>query len=429
MIPRIALFVALLAGCTAPPATVLPSASASPTTTPTAARGSSPPTPSPSLAPSPGTRVFAGAGLETYAVGRLSGEVALVIRPVTPKPPDTSTSYRELWAVPLDGRPPVLAVMFRSPEVGSAIDTNSLERQLSPDGRRIVLSVGIGEIEVAAQLEVIDLETGRVTPLTPGSGLAFEDASPAWSPDGTLIAFTRSAHKGPIDLREIYVIGPDGQGLRRVRPATGRGGFTRLYGWLADSRHVAFDPLNFESAELHVIDLNGIEAGALREHLNTGQSAGQAATFRGRAPTIAAVSVDSPFTPSTYDLFVADAVGATTRIVASATVDPIGGVMGLASPRWDPGGSNRLLYRVVGVSSTTVVLDLDAGTSVRFGSRVKASAWSQDGGRIVTVEEHPSTAADTLYLWTRDGQLLRDAIGLPGEPLIYRLTDLAARAY
>lgn len=432
MILRTVLLAVLVAGCAAPPTAVVPSASATREATASVVPPSgAPPTASPVPVPSPGTRAFAGAGLETYAVGKLSGEIALVIRPVTPKPPDTTTSYRELWAVPLDGRPPVLAVIFRTPEVGSTIDTNSLERQLSPDGRRVVLSVGIGEIEVGAQLELIDLETGRVTPLTPGSGLAFEDTSPAWSPDGKLVAFIRWAHRGPSDLRDIYVVGADGQGVRPIRPATGRGGFIRLYGWLADSQHVAFDPINFEYSELAVVDLNGAEAGRLRERLNTGQSAGQAVTFRSRTPTLAAASVDSPFTPSKYDLFVADEVSAPTRIVASVTADPISGVLGIAAPRWDPSGSNALLYRLVGVSSTTVVLDLDAGASLQVGSRVKASAWSQDGQRIVTIEEHPSTAPDTLYVWTRDGRLLRESIGLPGDPLVccHRLTDLAIRAY
>ncbi len=102
MILRTVLLAVLVAGCAAPP------------------------TASPVPVPRPGTRAFAGAGLKTYAVGKLSGEIALVIRPVTPKPLDTTTSYRELWAVPLDGRPPVLAVIFRTPEVGSTIETNSL---------------------------------------------------------------------------------------------------------------------------------------------------------------------------------------------------------------------------------------------------------------------------------------------------------------
>ena len=101
----------------------------------------------------------------------------------------------------------------------------------------------------------------------------------------------------------------------------------------------------------------------------------------------------------------------------------------MVAPSWDPAGTKSFLYRVSGVASTTVVLDLDGGTSIQMGSRVKGAAWSPDGKRVITIEEHPSTANDALYVWGRDGSLIKERIGLPGEPLIYRLTDLAIRAY
>ena len=428
MIRRLPLLVVFVTSCAAPVVNV-PSASTAPTTSPTASPSAAA-TASPSAAPSPATRAFAGAGLETFAVGRLSGEIALLIRPVQPKgDPLSSTDSRELWIVPLDGRAPTLAVRFRTPKVSNTIDANALDRQLSPDGRRVVLSVGIGEIEVASQLEIIDLETGRVTPVAPGGGPLWEDTYPAWSPDGALIAFVRWPHALGSGSRELWVIGADGRNARRIRPAPGAGTFIRLFTWLPDSRRIAFDPINFESSMLAVIDLDGTERVRRAEQLNAGDPGGLPVAFRSRAPVLALTTFDSSLSPTRYDLVVADDIGASARIVATVKPDATTGVFGLAAPRWDPSGANALLYRLTGVGSTTVVLDLATGASVRIGSRVRAADWSPDGKRIVTIEEHPSTANDALYVWTRDGQLVRERVDLPGEPLIYRLTDLAVRSY
>jgi dipeptidyl aminopeptidase/acylaminoacyl peptidase len=428
MTRRFVLLAALLIGCTSPSAGVAtssPTAAATVAPTPTLT-----PSATSSAAPSPGARVFAGAGLETYFLGRLTGEIALVIRPMQPKgDPNSATEYRELWAVPLDGRPAMLAVRFRTPKDNSTLDANLLDRQLSPDGKRVVLSVGIGEIEVASQLEVIELETGRLTPLFPGSALAFDDMYPAWSPDGALVAFVRWPHPGNgVSLREIWVVGADGRNARRVRPAVGPGTFVRLFGWLPDSRRIAFDPVNFEESALAIIDIDGVERARRVERL-AGDSAGMPISLRSQRPVLAMATVDSPFNPTSYDLAVADDIGATARVVASVKPNATTGELGLAAARWDPSGANQILYRVTGVASTTVVLDLDTGTAVRIGSRVRVAAWSPDGKRVVTIEEHPSTANDALYVWARDGTLVRERLGLPGDPLIYRLTDLAVRSY
>ena len=111
-----------------------------------------------------------------------------------------------------------------------------------------------------------------------------------------------------------------------------------------------------------------------------------------------------------------------------------GNSAGLTDPRWDPAGGEVILYRVTGTESRTEIRDLGTGTTISIGSRVKLAEWTVSGERIVTIEEHPSTAPDTLYAWTRDGRLVRESVGIPPSDLsrseiVYRLTDLAVRRY
>src|ERR1700694_659575 len=109
----------------------------------------------------------------------------------------------------------------------------------SPDGNQIafVTTRSAG----TANLWILDLKTRQARPLTSGAG---GDFRPAWSPDGQWIAF--SSDRGSsmpfakgrweqLHLVDIYLVKPDGGGLRRI----GRSGdFCGTPKWSRDSGSV-----------------------------------------------------------------------------------------------------------------------------------------------------------------------------------------------
>ncbi|MDE3196204.1 MAG: PD40 domain-containing protein [Acidobacteriota bacterium] len=109
----------------------------------------------------------------------------------------------------------------------------------SPDGKQLVfVSTRAGG---RANLWTLDLATLRTKQLTPGAG---GDFRPAWSPDGKWIVFSSDRESSfpfghgrweRLQLTEIYVIRPDGSGLRKV---TNTGGFCGSPKWTRDSAHV-----------------------------------------------------------------------------------------------------------------------------------------------------------------------------------------------
>jgi Tol biopolymer transport system component len=79
-------------------------------------------------------------------------------------------------------------------------------------------------------LSIVDVDSGRLTPLTPDSGA---DNLPSWSPKGDVIAFT-SNRDGDW---EIYTIRPDGTGLARLTHSPGNDAHSA---WSPDGRWIAF---------------------------------------------------------------------------------------------------------------------------------------------------------------------------------------------
>ncbi len=108
---------------------------------------------------------------------------------------------------------------------------------LSPDGRTLAF-VSTRSSDHLAQVWLLDLRTGKLTNLTGGPGLAGDPGSPdghyrpAWSPDGRWIAFASDrntvwrGHSDGVGWEHtqelsVYVIRPDGTGLRRVATRPG----------------------------------------------------------------------------------------------------------------------------------------------------------------------------------------------------------------
>ncbi len=109
----------------------------------------------------------------------------------------------------------------------------------SPDEKRVVFVSTRGHGR--AQLWILDAETHKASALTEGDG---GDFRPSWSPDGKWIAFSsdRDSDLRPakgrwerLHMVDVYVIHPDGSGLKRISE---HGGFCGSPKWTADSKSV-----------------------------------------------------------------------------------------------------------------------------------------------------------------------------------------------
>jgi TolB protein len=179
-----------------------------------------------------------------------SGERALLATP--------DVDYDAVWS------PDGASIVFTSERNGSAdlyrvrADGSGLERltdspayddqaAFAPDGKQLVfVSTRAGG---TSDLWTMDLQTRRAKPLTSGPG---GDFRPAWSPDGKWIAFASDrlsnlpfAHGRweRLHLVDVYVIHPDGTGLKRI---TEHGDFCGSPKWFPDSKRVLAYCMNAE---------------------------------------------------------------------------------------------------------------------------------------------------------------------------------------
>jgi dipeptidyl aminopeptidase/acylaminoacyl peptidase len=108
---------------------------------------------------------------------------------------------------------------------------------LSPDGRRVVYAVSRTDVEAERDrvaLFLLDVETGARRQLTAGKG---SDGAPAWSPDGSLVAFVSDRDGAP----QLFAIAPEGGEARQLTELPH--GVAGTPAWSPDGTKLAFAAL------------------------------------------------------------------------------------------------------------------------------------------------------------------------------------------
>jgi len=301
-------------------------------------------------------------GIETAGLGTVTGEWVFVLNLVRPT---AGLDYdREVWAISADGRTSRRLVVY-TPGLGGGLDfvgqvTDNLARQLSPDGRHLVIAAYVPSGTANNRIVSIEIATGRAVQLTTDTDSA--ELEPAWSPDGSLIAFARVSRTDPRTGRSIWVMRPDGTGLRQLVPLAGT-----ILGFTADGRDLCFGLACIELASGQVRRFAGEMSGGAGASWRTAQGA-----WRTSSPNF----VGAFSKPAR--LAVADGPGSALRTVVEGN---------FMDPRWRPGAEEILCLSAGGDlwGDPWVFKAGGAGRKLLPGTIVRRAEWSRDGSSIFLI--------------------------------------------
>lgn len=236
-------------------------------------------------------------------------------------------------------------------------------------------------------LFVLDVATGNVLDLSEG----FADAAqPAWSPDGSRIAFTGFDGATGYD---IYVIGADGTGRVPITAEADNGvDVAHMPAWSPDGARIAFafdrydEATETEDHGIVVIDASGGNEIRLTNSLD-------------EQPVWSRDGSKIAFLRKTNDaieLYVVNADGSGERRISAEGITT-------SLPSWSPDGSQLLFgARDLETSNAGIVgVDVENGDSRTLIEDAYAAlpVWSPDGSRIVFVRDDAGRPLPRVSLW------------------------------
>ena len=205
------------------------------------------------------------------------------------------------------------------------------------------------------------------------------EISPAWSPDGRLIAF----HSYREESEDIYVMNANGSEVRRL---TSHSAADRNPTWSPDGRRIAFDTGRDRNGEIYAMNADGSGLTRITDHLS--DDAHPAWSPDGRR-----IAFHSNRNRSNYDIHTMNADGSGVKRL---TNDPAGD----RHPAWSPDG-RRIAFQ-----------------SNRDGNW-EIYAMNADGSGLTRLTDDPAPDGDPV--WSPDGRRIAFYSGRDGNYEIYTM--------
>ena len=260
--------------------------------------------------------------------------------------------------------------------------------------------------------------------------LAF-DASPAISPDGATLAYSTARQSTLPEEFDLVAVELESGELRRLTPVreAGRSGLQRRHqdepAWSPDGTRIAF----LERGTLHIMAADGSDARRIAPGIVSAPEPsawspdGTLIAFRGR------LSSKDP-----WSLYVVAADGSNLGLAVDgkpatdADILPSHPMMGVGPPVWSPYGQHIALLRTVVRSESPLALKVDAQVldtatgAIRtvLKNAVAPMVWSSDGTELLFyAEEQPPRSGRAIYAVAVDeDSVVRRFAGLSPNKII-----------
>ena len=306
-----------------------------------------------------------------------------------------------MWSLPPD-----------SP-MGTLISAGNFSPALSPDGSRVAYAMVV-KANDSSEIVTSALDGSDLRKLTSNKAL---DAYPAWSPDGTQIAFY-SARDLSAGFFHLYIMDSDGSDERSL-VSSSLISTRQPPVWSPDGSRIAFVAFQRDPTETR------------RDIVHTVRPDGSGLTELGAAASSPAWSPDGTRIAfiregdKTRGLYTMDPDGRDQRLLSSFSRDDHFWYNNLS---WSPDGS-QILYGVsaIGYPTPVVVVGVDGSEPRVLAERGSdwgrgGAAWSPDGSRIAFhgVSDHSDVV---LHTTARDGSDERVLVRGNSERLVAERSD------